>query len=159
MKFTHNPKRSIDIDGNWLYDPNRTYTQPSVLKFKPSGLWLSVDDDWRRWCMENEMDWLSRRDVDFDVDTSRCKVITSVDEMDEFHDEYTEPDDRWLELRMPNWGKVAKDYSGIVIAPYIWERRYTNPGSASDWYYPWDCASACVWDLSILTPLAEEVLA
>ena len=40
-----------------------------------------------------------------------------------------------------NWLAVARDYDGILIAPYCYTRRMTL-----DWYNTWDCASACVWN-------------
>jgi hypothetical protein len=40
-----------------------------------------------------------------------------------------------------DWLRVAQKSAGIIIAPYIWERRLHLP-----WYYGWDCASGCVWD-------------
>jgi hypothetical protein len=42
-----------------------------------------------------------------------------------------------------DWKKVAKEYSGIEICPYIGEQRLKF-----SWYYPWDVASGCVWDNS-----------
>ena len=39
-----------------------------------------------------------------------------------------------------NYAKVAENYGGIEVTPYIWEKRLD-----SMWYYGWDCASGCVW--------------
>jgi hypothetical protein len=44
-----------------------------------------------------------------------------------------------------NWVKVAKSFSGIVISPYILGRRFNL-----FWYYNWDCASGCVWNLNVI---------
>jgi hypothetical protein len=40
----------------------------------------------------------------------------------------------------PNWERVARDYDGVIISPYQFNRRMTLM-----WYYPWDCASGCIW--------------
>ena len=42
-----------------------------------------------------------------------------------------------------DWRLVAEEWQGIVIAPYLWERRFD---SDARWYYSWDCASGCIWD-------------
>ena len=34
---------------------------------------------------------------------------------------------------------------GIIIAPYQWYCRMTV-----DWYYTWDCASGCIWNLDAI---------
>lgn len=44
----------------------------------------------------------------------------------------------WLD-----WAAIGKLYDGIIIAPYLWERRL-NGGAM--WYYGWDCASGCIWN-------------
>lgn len=41
------------------------------------------------------------------------------------------------------WPKVAKEYQGIIISPYQWERR---DFFGTFWYSGWDCASGCIWD-------------
>ena len=42
-----------------------------------------------------------------------------------------------------DWNKVASKYDGIEINPYQFEARYQYL-----WYYGWDIASGCVWNLS-----------
>ena len=64
--------------------------------------------------------------------------------------------------RMIQWDRVAERYQGIVITPYIWSRRLEPE---THWYYPWDCASGCIWDgeavesITVLAPMACEVTA
>jgi hypothetical protein len=43
------------------------------------------------------------------------------------------------------WDKVAERYQGILIPNYIWEKRM-DPF----WYYPWDCASGCIWNVDAI---------
>ena len=40
------------------------------------------------------------------------------------------------------WEKVAAKYDGLIITPYIWQRRMEL-----NWYYTWDCASGCIWNV------------
>jgi hypothetical protein len=44
-----------------------------------------------------------------------------------------------------DWVRVAAEYAGILIAPYQRPVRHEIM-----WYYTWDCASACIWDTSII---------
>ena len=44
-----------------------------------------------------------------------------------------------------DWHAVAQAYAGIEIAPYCWSLRFEYEFL---WYYGWDCASGCVWELS-----------
>ncbi|QBI98814.1 hypothetical protein SEA_BOBBY_184 [Mycobacterium phage Bobby] len=64
--------------------------------------------------------------------------------IEELREEVGIPD--WID-----WGKVAADYGGIIIAPYQWSRRM-DP----HWYYTWDCASGCIWNLEAIESLEAE---
>ncbi len=55
--------------------------------------------------------------------------------------------------------QVAKLYQGIIIAPYCYSIRLDND---CFWYYPWDCASGCIWDataIAALVPVQDTVCA
>lgn len=45
-----------------------------------------------------------------------------------------------------NWNKISIEYDGIEINPYIWKARLEVY-----WYYGWDIASGCVWNLDEVT--------
>jgi hypothetical protein len=56
------------------------------------------------------------------------------------------------------WRKVAERFDGIIIAPYIWQRRLDLESS---WYYSWDCASGCIWNASAvreIVPMYESLV-
>lgn len=46
-----------------------------------------------------------------------------------------------------DWLKVKQKYQGIIIAPYQWKCRMAQE---TKWYYGWDCASGCIWDLDCI---------
>lgn len=48
-----------------------------------------------------------------------------------------------------DWCKVSRNFAGIIIAPYLWERRMNDNRSNwhTNWYYGWNCASGCIWNL------------
>ena len=52
---------------------------------------------------------------------------------------------RRMTSRYSDWPKIAELYDGILITPY-------QPAYHLEvrWYYSWDVASACVWNLDCL---------
>lgn len=89
---------------------------------KPEGFWVSVDgeDDWREWCLSEEfrLDRLTHvHDVVLakDANILRLNGASDIDAFTQrFADRksYCEPCIRWHD--------VARDYQGIIIAPYVW---------------------------------------
>lgn len=140
MKLTHHHH------AGWRFIRTQEYTQGA---HKPNGLWLSVDDDWRRWC-EIENYGIGDHETEFRIAApEKVLTITNADELRAFTAEWMASDP--IEQYRWEWQNlVDAGWSGIMIAPYIWECRLLD-GTA--WYYSWDVASACIWDLSIL----EEV--
>ncbi len=88
--------------------------------------------------------------------TARVLVLDNAILIDAFHEDYAvrhyeRPVPAWRSdcevLRQPlDWAKVAEHYDGLIIAPYQWSRRYDGPS----WYYGWDCASGCIWNLDAI---------
>jgi hypothetical protein len=130
-------------------DFEKKYKQQRV--FKPSGLWYSVEgseDSWSTWCMG---EGFRMENLEFqykiELDKSRILFIKTVEELDAFHSRFYYSRYTFVNVC---WDRVAENYSGIEIAPYQWSRRLSLDGGY-DWYYGWDCASGCVWDLSAIT--------
>jgi len=138
MKLIH--FRSKPFDKNFAVhsvDQQKPY-------FKPNGFWVSDEDDygWKAWC-ESEGYRVKCLVVAYAVliDYTKILCIRSVDELDEFSKQYA------FDRMFVDWISVAKRYSGILITPYLWDRRFDV---ASAWYYSWDCASGCIWDKSAI---------
>lgn len=111
---------------------------------KPTGLWYELGGDWRRWCASDQPDWIDGKFLHGVVlDGERMLVLRGVGDIDAFHARYALPAAYPMDGRYVDWTAVATGYDGIEIAPYCWERRLE--GSASRWYYGWDCASGCIW--------------
>ena len=49
--------------------------------------------------------------------------------------------------KLIDWAEVAKDYQGVLITPYLEERRTRY------WYNTWDCASGCIWDTTCMASI------
>lgn len=54
--------------------------------------------------------------------------------------EFEEFEDDWLVGSSIDWRGVMMSYWGIEISSYFWQKRLS-----SNWYYPWDVASGCIW--------------
>lgn len=132
-----------------------TYGQTN--DFKPCGLWFSVegnDDGWREWCHSNDYAWeayIVKTDLRL-IEPEAVLILSTPEQLHAFTDTYGEDLGRrsggkplGLGGMFIQWDQVAARYKGIIIAPYIYACRLTLL-----WYYTWDCASGCVWDVSCL---------
>jgi len=114
---------------------------------KPEGLWVSVDGarDWEDWCHAEEFRLLTLRHR-FAVtlrDDANVLVLDNLDKLMALGTLYAEDDAR----DRIRWFAVALEWQGVIIAPYQWSVRL-HPSYS--WYYPWDCASCCIWDVDAI---------
>jgi hypothetical protein len=143
--------------------PPRDYEQEKdhrdLSLFKPRGLWVSVpgDDDWPSWCRSEEFrpealavctQVILKPDANIKEITNEREIITFDRE---YGEELTLGSLHKFTRHTINWERVASEYDGIIIAPYIWSCRLPmdmlGPRyKVSQWYYPWDCASGCIWN-------------
>lgn len=133
-----------------------------AIDWKPRGFWVSVDEGghgWAHWC-ESEGFRLAALKVVHDVvlvPDARILLIPDEAAFDAFAAEYGSSDlpgrsDRCDRI---DWPTVADRYQGIVIAPYLWSRRYDG----GLWYYGWDCASGCIWDAAAVASISARQIA
>ncbi len=124
------------------------------LAMKPSGLWYSVEgngDGWSHWTAAEQWRETSEQVGHVvDLDLSRVLVLGESSALLGFEKEYGRPHstaDRgsWEYIYRIDWTLVATRYAGIEIAPYQWQHRHD-----AMWYYGWDCASGCVWDVDAI---------
>lgn len=137
MKRTHISKAALK--------KIRREMQPQTIDRKPLGFWYGIDGDWERWCRAEQ--WgLASKSFEYEValGKERILLLSSVAELDDFHANYAANPYKGLAyLEYIDWRRVAKEYDGIEITPYQWDRRLD--GKAHNWYYGWDCASGCIW--------------
>ena len=150
VTLRHYASDAVELDRSRVYeqgiDPN-----------KPVGLWLSVagEDDWPSWC-RGEQWGLESLEVEHRVTLDPGARILAIEEsrdFDTFNAAYLYP--LYPNERKPsaiNWRAVAATYDGIIIAPYCWQRRLSL-----SWYYGWDCASGCVWNLGAIADFAPAM--
>jgi hypothetical protein len=123
---------------------------------KPKGLWVSVDgsDDWASWCESESFGLGKLRYSVVLVNDPRVLILDGESALYNFTDNYgKDVPQHWSRERYIDWSMVARDYRGIIIAPYIWSCRM---GDYTRWYYGWDCASGCIWSADAVASVSES---
>jgi hypothetical protein len=121
---------------------SRPYKQG--LGMKPNGLWFDCDEDWVRWCRAEEfgLPRLAFRHRVEVLDLTRILKLCTAEDLAKFTLKFRQSDNPYI--WSIDWPDIRDKFSGIIIAPYIWECRLDD---RAFWYYSWDCASGCVWDI------------
>lgn len=122
---------------------------------KPVGLWVSVGDEWKEWCVSENFaieDLTFKHQVILKSDANILYLDTpeKIFELSKKYPSTKESVSKLIGLDSSNeldWIKIKSEYQGIIIAPYQWECRLALE---STWYYGWDCASGCIWDISCI---------
>lgn len=150
MKLIHYAKKEFILD-------SRPYLELDLFpSSKPNGLWVSVqgDNDWEEWC-KNEEYGLDHLQVSYEVvlkPNANILKLKTPKQVCNLTKKYPVLRDQWNDIMGKllcrsyeiDWPKVKSEYQGIIIAPYQWDCRFLQETS---WYYGWDCASGCIWDL------------
>lgn len=128
--------------------------------FKPHGLWVSDEDEhgWKSWCQSEQWgeETLTHAcDVSL-KDDANILYIRTASELNEFTEQYKRVDslDAELDITRIDWPRVMPEYDGIIITPYQWSMRLDLM-----WYYGWDCASGCIWNIGAIdkvTPITGD---
>lgn len=129
---------------------------------KPNGLWISIEDGygWADWC-RMELFALERLRCATTIKlTGKRNVlwIKSARGLDAFQYEYgLDLDGKATRVspRFIDWPRVAQKHGGIIVAPYIRQRRFDG----ARWYWGWDCSSGCIWDRRAITKGEHKIAA
>lgn len=159
MRLLHHSHRPIKELRHVSYVQHLGTANPG----KPNGFWVSVegDDDWASWCTNEAPSFLGTYTYEIELhDGADILRIETVNQLDQFHRVFAElPEYRrhWpkeIQSKDINWDRVAAVHAGVIIAPYQWERRLHRE---TGWYYGWDCASGCIWNLDVIKSCKEAV--
>lgn len=127
-------------------------------QMKPRGLWVSVEgeDDWESWCKDEQFG-LEQLAVPHEVTLKPTANILHISDADAIFDlgrEYG------MSLPLPwigrdqvyrlDWPRLATHWQGLIISPYQWSCRLDD---RCFWYYGWDCASGCLWDVDAIASI------
>lgn len=160
MKMIHYSSEQIESLDSRPYNQNDLSWQA-----KPAGLWVSIEDlpheknnkTWKEWC-EQESFCIENLKYSYEItlkESSNIVFLKTPEEIFEFTKKFpfirkqwdTEEGRKHCETYELDWDSVKKKYKGIIIAPYQWHCRNSQD---SCWYYGWDVASACLWDLTCI---------
>lgn len=150
MRFVHysaNPDLSLER----LYTVFQGVPFTRGVQFdKPCGLWLSDDDDygWKEWC-EAEGFRLGKLENAYfaTLDLNSILHISSMRQLVKFHKRYSiKKDENWVVI---DWRSVAESFKGIIVSPYLPDVSM-KLDFAYMWYWGWDVACACIWDMSAI---------
>ena len=122
--------------------PNDHFTiegRSQAVGTKPTGLWYGIDNSWQEWAAER-LPWIYDHSFELELDLSRMLIISNEQDFRKFHSQYKTI--LYSVTEVIDWPKVALEYGGIETNPYL-------PSLTSEyiWYYGWDVASGCVWDM------------
>jgi hypothetical protein len=126
---------------------------------KPKGIWYACGPEWLQWMTgEGSSSMIDVYNYIYTISVGGRNVlnINGLDELKAFYDRYGQDVDIMDLLRtrsiedlrndppelgpIIDWTKVARDYDGIEICPYI-PRSNDRPY----FYDGWDIASGCIW--------------
>ena len=155
MTYILTKHSSKDFD----FDKSKKYNQDAASK--PKGFWFSNDTceyNWEHFCRSQHF-WLEalefKKFFKF-TESANILIIKNLQEFDDFCDTYIIKNDNaygYFSSNTVDWVAVSEKYDGIYIPDYYWERRNSD---SSCWYYGWDCASGCVWNLSALEEITQN---
>jgi hypothetical protein len=128
------------------------------LDYKPKGLWYGIDWEWHKWCNSEGFDGVGKNNFSLELDMEKILVIDSPDSLRNFTVRFG-AFPQWMmqngsfrgsKDKFIDWEKVAKRYSGIEITPYLYKCRFEFM-----FYYGWDVASGCVWNLNAIKSVTQ----
>ena len=127
-------------------------------RWKPQGLWVSVEEPtnpdwlgWSNWCRSENfrLERLAHATRIFLKQDSRVLIIPQDMDINTFSNTFRKTDIPFRdEIYSIDWERVQQTYQAIIISPYDWTARHDLM-----WYYPWDCASGCIWDATAIKPV------
>jgi len=141
MKLYHYTRKAFKLN------KNQVYYSTNNLTYKPNGLWVSVGNSWKNWCYDE--DW-NKGGFKYTYEiilkpTAKILIINTLQKLDNFYNKYKIDEShckspKYFDI---NWIKLSFKYDGIIITKYFYQRRFEY-----HWYYGWDVASGCLWNLN-----------
>lgn len=138
---------------------------------KPYGFWVSIEDfiddqTWKSWCEGENFHKERLKTRHRIILKPHCNILVmkthqelidfslkySYHDPMEYSTHFKHSDKRPYVYRI-NWKTIKKMYDAIFIAPYIWNARLC---SCATWYYCWDCASGCIWNMNIIESIHHD---
>jgi|ERR1043166_6922972 hypothetical protein len=155
--FHYSEKEIFKLQDNF-YEDLKIYW-PEEASMKPCGFWISVEEseddiNWLEWC-EKEDFFIDNLKYRYSVTISRNAKILHLKTSEEVEDLSSNYPGEFMSSQTINWRKLKDQYDGIIISPYQWSARLSPK---SNWYYPWDCSSGCIWNLQKIKIKLESII-
>lgn len=148
MKLTHTTTKD-DVKNimnvGFLINDNKDH-------FKPNGIWLSIDNDWERWCDANNFNQ-EKNEVILELKLHNQDKYWVIDSLDDFYAKFNEfcaakrishttgsIHDIMLSRPFFDWVK-SKGYHGVILT-----KQGQIQTHMKTFMYGWDCASICVFN-------------
>lgn len=142
LKIT--PDMRIHISKDRMYKlEERQYIQKHY--DKPDGFWYGFGDEWIDWTEIAGPGYKGEYVYEIDINGSNILQIKDHSELIEFTEEYKSNRQIYPKIIFSiDWPRIELKYDGIEINPYIGQSRHNIK---TIWYYGWDVASGCIWNL------------
>ena len=112
---------------------------------KPEGFWYGFGEQWIDWTETEGPNYKGDYAYEVDINGSNILQIKDYSEIIEFTKEYGSSKQIAPGIIFfIDWPRIELKYDGIEINPYIGQARLNHK---TLWYYSWDIASGCIWNL------------
>jgi len=113
---------------------------------KPVGLWYGFGNTWLEWCQSEMPHWIGGLLYEIIIPSNKdILLMKTPKELKQFTEKYYDREMSKFSKTMKkwyiDWNKVASEYDGIEINPYVYQMRFKL-----GWYYSWDVGSGCIWN-------------
>lgn len=113
---------------------------------KPDGFWYGFGNEWIDWTEIAGPEYKGEYVYEVDINGSNVLQIKDYSEFIEFTKEYGSREQIAPGIIFSiDWPRIELKYDGIEINPYIGQVRHNTK---TIWYYGWDVASGCIWNLN-----------
>ena len=113
---------------------------------KPNGFWYGFGNEWIDWTETAGPERKGKYIYEVYINDSKILQINDDQQFIEFTKEYKSRKQIIPEIIFSiDWPRIEFKYDGIEINPYI---DHARNDIKAFWYYSWDIASGCIWNLN-----------
>ena len=123
------PTKLYHVSNIDIKNINSTFVHSNLLKqygvsYNPTGLWVSCGSSWQKYARSNtgsDFEQYANRRYTYEIVANIDTVlkIKTITDFLSFIESYKYPDNIITMMNVINWKKVRKDYSGLIICPYL----------------------------------------
>lgn len=142
LKITSDMRIHLSKDPIYKLEKRRYIQRPDD---KPDGFWYGFGNEWIEWTEMAGPERKGKYVYELDMNGSNILQIKEYSEIEEFTKDYGSSEQIIPgKIFSIDWPRTEFKYDGIEINPYIYQARLDDEFL---WYYSWDVASGCIWNL------------